>query len=106
METNKKMIIEKTETYTKWFEKQSDVKLIARIQIRLKKLAEENHFGDISPIKPTSYGVFEMRIYYGAGYRLYYKQKNNNSIVLLLCAGSKGTQDLDVERAKQLAKEN
>ena len=100
------MIIEKTETYTKWFEKQRDVKLIVRIQIRLKKLAEENYFGDISPIMPTSCGVFEMRIHYGAGYRLYYKQKINNTIVLLLCAGSKGTQDSDVERAKKLAKDN
>ena len=100
------MIVEKTETYTKWFEKQKDVKLIARIQIRLKKLAEENYFGDISPIKSTNNVVFEMKIHYGAGYRLYYKQKNNNTIVLLLCAGSKRTKDLDVERAKQLAKEN
>ena len=102
----KKVIIEKTETYTKWFEKQNDVKLIARIQIRLKKLEEENYFGDISPIKPTSSGVFEMRIHYGAGYRLYCKQKNNNTVVLLLCAGSKGTQDLDIKKAKQLAKDN
>ena len=100
------MIIEKTETYTKWFEKQKDAKLIARIQIRLKKLAEENYFGDISPIKSTNNAVFEMKIHYGAGYRLYYKQKNNNTIVLLLCAGLKRTQDLDVERAKQLAKDN
>jgi len=100
------MIIEKTETYTKWFDKQNDAKLIARIQIRLKKLAEENYFGDINPIKPANSGVFEMRIHYGAGYRLYYKQKNNNTIVLLLCAGSKRTQDSDVARAKQLAKEN
>ena len=61
------MIIEKTETYTKWFEKQKDARLIARIQIRLKKLAEEDYFGDINPIKPTNSGVFEMRIHYGAG---------------------------------------
>jgi len=100
------MIIEKTETYTKWFEKQKDVKLIVRIQIRLKKLAEENYFGDINPVKPADSGVFEMRIHYGAGYRLYYKQKNNNTIVLLLCAGSKRTQSSDVGKAKQLAKEN
>ena len=100
------MIIEKTETYAKWFEKQKDAKLIARIQIRLKKLAEEDYFGDIKSIKPAINGVFEMRIHYGAGYRLYYKQKNNNTIVLLLCAGSKRTQNLDVERAKLLAKEN
>ena len=100
------MIIEKTETYTKWFEKQKDARLIARIQIRLKKLEDEDYFGDTGQIKPASSGVFEMKIHYGEGYRLYYKHKNNNTIVLLLCAGAKGTQDLDIKRAKQLAKDN
>ena len=100
------MIIDKTETYTNWFDKLKDIRLIARIQIRLKKLAEEDYFGDTSPIKPISCGVSEMKIHYGAGYRLYYKQKDNNTVVLLLCAGTKGTQSKDIEKAKQLAKEN
>ena len=100
------MLIEKTETYTAWFEKQKDVKLIARIQIRLKKLEEDNYFGDTYPIQPASCGVSELRIHYGAGYRIYYKQKRNNTIVLLLCTGSKGSQKRDIERAKQLAEEN
>ena len=100
------MIVEKTETYTEWFEKQKDVKLIARIQVRLKRLEEEDFFGDTSPIQPTSCGVSELRIHYGAGYRIYYKQKNNNTIVLLLCAGDKGSQKRDIEKAKRLAEEN
>ena len=100
------MIIEKTETYTKWFEKQKDVKLVARIQVRLKKLEEEDYFGDTYHIQPTSCGVLELKIHHGAGYRIYYKQKTKNTIVLLLCAGSKGTQKRDIEKAKQLAEEN
>ena len=100
------MIIEKTETYTTWFEKQKDIRLIARIQVRLKKLQEEDYFGDTSPIQPTSCGVLELRIHYGAGYRIYYKQKRNNTIVLLLCAGNKGSQKRDIEKAKRLAMEN
>ena len=100
------MIIEKTETYTAWFEKQTDVRLIARIQIRLKKIEDEGYFGDTHTIQPATCGVSELIIHYGAGYRIYYKQKKNNTIVLLLCAGSKGSQKRDIERAKQLAEEN
>ena len=100
------MVIEQTQTYTTWFEKQKDVRLVARIQVRLKKLEEEDYFGDTSPIQPTSCGVSELKIHYGAGYRIYYKQKRNNTIVLLLCAGSKGSQKRDVERAIRLAEEN
>ena len=100
------MVIKQTEVYTKWFQKLKDARLIARIQVRLKKLAKENYFGEIGQIKPASCGVGEMIIHYGAGYRLYYKQKNANTVVLLLCAGSKGTQALDIERAKKLAREN
>ena len=100
------MTIEKTETYTAWFEKQTDVRLIARIQVRLKKLEAEDYYGDTSPIQPASCGVSELRIHYGAGYRIYYKQKKNNTIVLLLCAGSKGSQKRDTEKAKRLAEEN
>ena len=100
------MIVEQTETYTEWFEKQKDVRLIARIQIRLKKLEEEDYFGDTYPIQPANFGVSELRIHYGAGYRIYYKRKGNNTIILLLCAGSKGSQKRDIERALRLAEEN
>ena len=100
------MIIEKTETYTNWFEKQTDVKLIARIQVRLRKLEKENYFGETNLIQPASCRVSELKIHYGAGYRIYYKQKNKNTIVLLLCAGSKGSQKKDIEKAKRLAEEN
>ena len=100
------MTIEKTETYTEWFEKQKDVRLIARIQVRLKKLEDEDYFGDTSPIQPASSGVSELRIHYGAGYRIYYKQKRNKTIVLLLCAGSKSSQKKDIEKAIRLAEEN
>ena len=100
------MKIEKTETYTEWFEKQKDAKLIARIQVRLKKLEEENYFGDTAPIQPISCGVSELKIHYGSGYRIYFKRKRNGTIVLLLCAGSKGSQKRDIEKAKRLAEEN
>ena len=45
-----------------------------------------------------------LRIHYGPGYRIYFKQ-NRNEIVILLCGGDKGTQSKDIEIAKKLVKE-
>lgn len=55
-------------------------------------------------MKPVGDGISEMRIDYGPGYRVYYKQ-TGKEIVLLLCGGDKSTQDRDIKRAKQLAAE-
>jgi putative addiction module killer protein len=43
-----------------------------------------------------------MRLTYGPGYRIYYKQ-TGRTIVLILCGGDKSTQDRDIKRAKQIA---
>lgn len=43
-------------------------------------------------------GVWELVINVSAGYRVYYSMIGN-TIVLLLCAGSKRTQDKDIEKA-------
>ena len=43
-----------------------------------------------------------MRIHYGPGYRVYYKDVGNE-IVILLCGGDKSTQQTDIARAKQIA---
>jgi len=49
-------------------------------------------------------GVFEMRIHYGPGYRLYF-MREGETVVVLLCGGDKNTQKRDIQHAKQLAKE-
>jgi putative addiction module killer protein len=43
-----------------------------------------------------------MRLTYGPGYRVYYKQ-TGRSIVVILCGGDKSTQDNDIRRAKEIA---
>jgi putative addiction module killer protein len=48
--------------------------------------------------------VRAMRIDYGPGYRLYYTVRRNK-IVFLLCGGDKRTQEADIKKAKELAKE-
>ena len=45
-----------------------------------------------------------MRVPYGPGYRVYFKQ-TGRTVILLLCAGDKSTQRKDIKRAKQIAAE-
>jgi len=42
--------------------------------------------------------VWELRIDYGPGYRLYYSMTGKR-IILLLCGGGKRRQNADIERA-------
>ncbi|MDR3726014.1 MAG: type II toxin-antitoxin system RelE/ParE family toxin [Terracidiphilus sp.] len=92
--------VRQTEIFSNWLRKLRDEKARARVQIRIRRLSLGN-FGDV---KPVGEGVSELRIDYGPGYRVYLQQQGN-LLVLLLAGGSKRTQDADIAKAKQLAKE-
>jgi putative addiction module killer protein len=68
--------------------------------VRIDHLAL-GHFGDMAPVGE---GVSEMRIHYGPGYRVYLRQCGEEWIVLL-AGGDKSTQQRDIQRALQLARE-
>ena len=55
-------------------------------------------------VKPVGSGVSEMRINYGPGYRVYFVGRRN-TVTVLLCGGDKRSQDRDIARALELAKE-
>jgi putative addiction module killer protein len=92
------MEIRRTEIFIKWVKKLGDPEARARIINRIKRLAEGNP-GDV---KPIGEGCSEMRIDYGPGYRVYYKD-TGREIIILLCGGDKRTQDTDIENAKKIA---
>jgi putative addiction module killer protein len=55
-------------------------------------------------VKAVGGGVLELRIHYGAGYRVYFA-KRGNALILLLCGGDKGSQTRDIATAKRLLAE-
>ncbi|GAB6392848.1 MAG: type II toxin-antitoxin system RelE/ParE family toxin [Treponematales bacterium] len=92
--------IRRSETFDKWMKKLRDSRAIARIYQRIKRLSQGNP-GDV---KAAGGGVSEMRIDYGPGYRVYYKE-TGNEIILLLCGGDKSTQQQDIAAAGKIAAE-
>ena len=59
--------------------------------------------GNPGDVKPIGEGCSEMRIDYGPGYRVYYKD-TGEKIIVLLCGGEKANQTKTIETAKKLAK--
>ena len=70
----------------------------AHLLERLDRLASGNP-GDA---KQVGQGVWELRLMFGPGYRIYYLH-DGPRVILLLCGGDKATQQRDIERAHQLA---
>ena len=79
------------EPYTQWFESISDLKTRTRIQARIDRI-ESGNLGDH---KSIGGGIFELRLQFGSGYRVYFGQLGN-TIVLLLCGGDKSSQVRDI----------
>ena len=89
-----------TETYRKWFKKLRDNIAKYALGQRIERLKTGN-FGDS---KSVGDGVFELRVYVGKGYRVYFKN-DGKEVVILLVGGDKSTQDSDIKLAKKIAKE-
>jgi putative addiction module killer protein len=94
------MKIRYTAVYRIWYKNLTDIRARVRIDLRLNKV-RKGAFGDQ---KSVGDGVFELRIDYGPGYRIYYKM-TDPEIVVLLCGGDKRTQDEDTAKAKNILKE-
>jgi putative addiction module killer protein len=92
------MKIRESSAYKKWIRNLQDDRARYRINARIERLKQGNP-GDV---KPVGEGVSEMRIDYGAGYRVYYKD-TGKELIILLCGGDKSTQNEDIKQAKKIA---
>jgi len=92
--------VRQAEVFSEWLRRLRDETARARILIRIRRLSLGN-FGDV---RPVGSGVGELRIDYGPGYRVYFK-RHGDTLVLLLAGGTKKTQEADIAKAKDIAKE-
>ena len=83
------------EPYTEWLASLKDEKTKERIRVRVRRL-EDGLYGDCEPIGE---GLSELRLFFGAGYRVYFGEEDGN-IVILLCGGDKSSQKRDIKTAK------
>jgi putative addiction module killer protein len=77
-----------------WLKNLHDNRTRAKIAVRINRLAAGT-FGDCKPLRD---GVWELRIDWGLGYRVYYA-KTGRTAVLLRCGGDKRKQSADQNRA-------
>jgi putative addiction module killer protein len=89
-----------SETFLRWRSGLKDRMALARINARVRRLADGNP-GDTKLLRE---GVSELRIDHGPGYRVYFTRRGPVVLVLLV-GGDKRTQDADIERAITMAKE-
>jgi putative addiction module killer protein len=98
----KRLIIYQTENgkepFSEWF-LDLDFKIRVRIRNRLDRV-EQGYYGDY---KSVGEDVYELRFFFGSGYRIYFAE-DGNKIVLLLCGGDKGSQAKDITKAQEYLK--
>ena len=90
--------IRKTTEFANWLDKLHDIQARARVLVRIERLA----VGLAGDVKPVGSGVSELRINYGPGYRVYFRRKGRE-IIVLLAGGDKKTQARDIRTALRLA---
>jgi putative addiction module killer protein len=86
----------KREPFVKWLKTIRDATVKARIQQRIRRIEVDRNFGDA---KSLGDGVYELKLQFGPGYRVYFG-KVNFQLVLLLVAGDKSSQEKDIKIAK------
>ncbi len=79
--------------FAEWFDG-LDAVTAARVDRYIRRLEA----GNFSAAKPLREGVFELRLDFGPGYRVYYGREGR-AIIVLLGGGSKRRQDADIAAA-------
>ena len=89
-----------TDTFERWVDGLRDRPTRIRLRRRLGKAMR----GNLGDVKTVGDGVWEMREFFGPGWRMYYVQRGS-MLIVMLGGGDKSSQDADIAAAKVLAKE-
>lgn len=90
--------IKQTTEFKDWLSSIKDGLTRRRLATRLRKA----QLGNLGDVKPVGDGVFEMREFFGPGWRMYYIQRGE-WIIVMLGGGEKSSQTADIAKAIQLA---
>ena len=82
--------------YARWFNR-LNAPAAAKVATALVRMEQ----GNLSSVKGVGSGVFESRIDFGPGYRVYFG-KDGNALIILLGGGTKKRQQQDIDTAKDL----
>lgn len=82
--------------FAKWFDR-----LPAPAAAKVSTVLYRIELGNLSSVKGLGGGIYESRINFGAGYRVYFG-KDGNALIILLCGGTKKRQQSDIETARRL----
>lgn len=92
--------LQQTDNFAKWFKRLKDKGIKTRLIARFA-IIENGNLGDH---KQLAENLYELRMTFGGGIRLYYTV-DCGRIILLLAGGNKGTQSSDIKRAEAILKD-
>ena len=91
--------IKRLPEFDEWLDSIKDSMTRLKLNRRLDKVQRGN-WGDVKHLQE---GVWEMRAFFGAGFRMYYIQ-HGQVVIVMLGGGDKSTQQRDIDRAIALSK--
>ena len=80
--------------YAKWFDR-----LNVAAAVKVTTAVHRMEQGNFSNVKGVGAGIYEFKIDFGPGYRIYFG-KDGDRLVILLAGGTKKRQDADITAAK------
>ncbi len=81
--------------FKEWLDGLKDIEARQRVRIRLDRV----RLGNLGKNRSVGEGVYELKVHYGPGYRVYYSLEKK-TVVLLLLGGDKSSQKKDIVRAR------
>lgn len=89
-----------TQVFADWVDSIRDMPTRIRLRRRLGKAMR----GNLGDVKPVGEGLWEMREFFGPGWRMYYIQRDH-VLIVMLGGGDKSSQEQDIAAAKAMARE-
>lgn len=88
-----------TAPFERWLDDLRDPHTRRRLLLRLRKAS----IGQLGDVKPVAAGVYEMREFFGPGWRMCFARRDD-VLILMLGGGTKATQARDIAKAAALAR--